>query len=156
MKICKSCKSEIASDAKICPQCKTVQKTPIILYILLGIIFVPMIVGSLSNDSTKDYDKNSTDDKDNLELLEGHVGKSDGNYSYSITGSLKNNTNKEYSYVSIFFYVYDKDGNVLDTCWTNNNGLEANGTWKFTASCFLSDGQSKLVTSYRLKEITGY
>lgn len=53
--------------------------------------------------------------------------------SVTITGKVKNNTNKNYSYVQITFNLYDKDDNLVGTAMDNINNLEANGTWIFNA-----------------------
>ena len=87
-------------------------------------------------------------------MLDGHKGHAESDYSYQITGKLKNNTDRDYSYVQVEFYVNDSNGNMLDTCIGNNSGLEANSTWNFTASYFFGNGDTNKVASYKLKEIT--
>ena len=68
-----------------------------------------------------------------------------------ITGILKNNTNKDYEYLQLSFTLYDADGNVVDTAFTNVNNLKAGGTWKFEAMFFEEN-----VASWELDEITGW
>lgn len=155
MKKCKHCQSEIDDKAKICPHCRKKQGMPIWLIIILVIVGIGFI-GSMGDGESSSNDKpaGTTDNTEKISLLDGHAGRVDDEYSYEITGTLKNNTSKEYSYVEVEFYVYDKDGNMLDTCLANNSGFEANGTWNFTASCFFSNGDSNKVDSYKLKEIT--
>ena len=69
--------------------------------------------------------------KPKFELIGEPVAKKDG--LYTISGILKNNTDKTYSYAQICFNVYDKDGNQLGTAVANVNNLDGNGTWKFEA-----------------------
>ena len=60
--------------------------------------------------------------KPKFELIGEPVAKKDG--LYTISGILKNNTDKTYSYAQICFNVYDKDGNQLGTAIANVNNLE--------------------------------
>ena len=119
----------------------------------MAIVFIFSIAGG-SSETEEKTGKTGTNEK--FTLLEGYNGYVDSEYSYKITGSIKNNKNKEYSYVQVEFYTYDSEGNLLDTCLANNSGLEASGTWKFEASCFFSNGNASDVASYKLKEITGW
>ncbi len=75
-------------------------------------------------------------------------------YSATITGVAKNTTNKNYSYASIEFTVYDADGNNLGTAWTNINNLASGDTWQFEAS--LLSFPSSRPTSYKLVDITAW
>lgn len=155
MKKCKHCQSEIDTNAKVCPNCRKKQSMPkwlIIVLIIVGITIVGSIAGGGSN--SEDKPAGSTSSSEKISLLEGHVGKVESEYSYEITGTLQNNTDRDFSYVQVEFYAYDSDGNLLDTCIGNNSGMEANGKWKFTASCFFSNGDANNVISYKLKEIT--
>lgn len=158
MKKCKHCQSEIDDKAKICPNCRKKQGMPVWLIVILVIVGISVLGSAFGGDSSSDENKpsGSTNPKEELVLLDGHKGQRDGDYTYEVIGSIKNNTDKEYSYVAVEFYAYDADGNMLDTCIANNSGLEANGTWKFRASCWLTDGNAKQVKSYKLKEITGW
>ena len=155
MKKCKHCQTEIDVKAKICPNCRKKQGMPIWLIIILVVIAIALF-GSIAGGESSSNEKptGETTNTEKISLLDGYAGSVDSEYSYEITGTLKNNTNRDYSYVQIEFYVYDSAGNMLDTCLGNNSGLEANGTWNFTASCFFSNGDSYKVASYKLKEIT--
>lgn len=157
MKKCKYCQSNIDTNAKICPNCKKKQGIPKWIIVILIIIGIAVVGSAMSGeDETNDNNNNSnhTNTQEALTLLDDHSGSVDDEYSYKISGTIKNNKDEEYSYVQIEFYAYDKDGNLIDTCLDNNNGLEANGTWKFSATCFLTDGNAKDIASYKLKEIT--
>ncbi len=156
MKKCKHCQSEIDDKAKICPKCRKKQGMPTWLIVILVIVGISILGSAFGGESSSEENKpsGSTEEKEKISLLEGHTGNVESEYSYEISGSLKNNTDKEYTYVQVEFYTYDSEGNLLDTCLANNNGFEANGTWKFTASCFFGDGNAKDVKSYKLKEIT--
>lgn len=153
MKNCKYCQTEIDAKAKICPNCRKKQGMPkwlIIVLIILGISFLASLAGGAGDSE----DKPSGSTQESITLLDGHSGEAKNEYSYEITGTLQNNTNNEYTYISVEFYTYDKDGNLLDTCYANNSGLEAKGKWKFTASCFFTDYNANTVKSYKLKDIT--
>lgn len=74
-----------------------------------------------------------------------------GEFRNDIVGILKNNTNKEYDYLQISFTLYDAQGNVVDTAFTNVNNIKPGGTWKFEAMFFEEN-----VASWELDEITGW
>lgn len=153
-KICKKCKSEIDNGAKICPNCRKKQGMPIWLIVILVIVGISMISSLSSEESNSNNEKAGTTKVDSISLLDGHTGVASNEYSYDINGILQNNTNNEYSYVSVEFYVYDSQGNLLDTCDDYSNGLEPNAKWNFTASCFFENDDSNKVSSYKLKEIS--
>ena len=77
-------------------------------------------------------------------------GSYDG-FAYYVTGTIKNNTNEQYSYVQVTFNLYDADGAQIGTAMSNINNLEENGTWKFKAL-----GGTEKAVSYKLAEITGW
>ena len=122
------------------------------VFILLGIMFG----GDSSESEGSKEQTGTTSTVEKFSLLDGHTGAAKSAYSYEISGTIQNNKDREYSYVQVEFYTYDAEGNMLDTCLANNSGLEANGTWKFNASCFFSDENASQVASYKLKEITGW
>lgn len=132
--------------------------------IIIAIIVVAIIAGVAGSsknptDSTKtnsgNSGKTSTTDNEKFTLEDGHTGSSDEyGMSYTIEGSIKNNTDKQYSYVQVTFNLYDSDGAQIGTALANINNLEANGLWKFKAIGSLENGKS--VASYKLMEITGW
>jgi hypothetical protein len=69
MKICKSCKSEIADDAKKCPQCRADQRNWFgrhkILTVLLAIILLGIIATALGGGSGKDSNNPGSGSSDN-------------------------------------------------------------------------------------------
>lgn len=69
-----------------------------------------------------------------------------------IEGEIKNNTDKNYSYVQVTFNLYDDSGAQTGTAMDNINNLEANGVWKYKAVAFSANGATK----YKLVEITGW
>lgn len=69
-------------------------------------------------------------------------------------GILKNNTDKDKSYVQIEFPVYDSDGNKLGSAFDNISGLKAGTTWKFSAmSVENEEGANIDINDY---EVTGF
>ena len=165
MKKCKHCQSEIDEKAKVCPKCQKKQgisKGIKIFLIILGVIVLVSAFGggSDSEESKKEQIGNTTEKQETKEkftLLEGYNGYP-GDYSigYYIEGYIQNNTNKEYSYVSVEFNLYDADGALIGTALDNVNNLEGNGKWKFKATSLISSDQTQQVASYKLKEITGW
>lgn len=114
-----------------------------LLLLLIGIMFLVFAVGS--GESTKSDGK--------LELVEVSNAYYDGYIAYYIEGTIKNNTDKKYSYAQVTFNLYDSDGSQIGTAIANINDLEPNGTWKFKA---IGSGDGSKVASYKLSEITGW
>lgn len=75
-------------------------------------------------------------------------------YSAKITGVAKNVTNRDFSYASIEYAIYDANGNNLGTALDNINNLLSGDTWRFEANLF-SFPSSKPV-SFKLIEITAW
>ena len=83
-----------------------------------------------------------------LEVLNTST-ESDGMFSY-ITGEIRNNSNKTYSYAQVTINLYNGEtqiGSTLD----NINNLEPGTVWKFRA---LVTDQS--CTAYKIVEVTGF
>jgi hypothetical protein len=86
-----------------------------------------------------------------LELVKCDSGHDDLGSVY-ITGLVRNNTDKDYSYVQILFDIKDKYGSKIDDALANTSGLRAHQTWTFKAY-ILNPENSK---SYRLNKLEGY
>jgi uncharacterized protein YxeA len=125
------------------------------LIVIIVIVICAFVFTNTNDDGKNDPVKTGTTVPitEKFTLEEGFAGYYDGYFAYYIEGFVKNNRNKEYSYVQITFKTYDKDGNTLGSCVDNNSGLDANGRWKFKAICL--DGE-KDIASYKLDEITGW
>lgn len=67
--------------------------------------------------------------KEALELLDDAGETND--YSTTVTGRIRNNSTKNYSYVQAVFNLYDAQSNRVGTALANINGLDAGETWKF-------------------------
>ncbi len=155
MKKCKECGNEISKSAKTCLNCGKKQKKSIgaIIFLIIVIAIIGTAVGS--NNSTTPSSSTATNKQEKFTLEDGHTGSSDQyGLSYTIEGTIKNNTDKQYSYVQVTFNLYDSDGAQIGTALANINNLEQNGLWKFKALGSLGDGKS--VASYKLMEITGW
>lgn len=161
---CKECGEEISSSAKKCPKCGKDQrnffmKHPV-LYTILILIIIGAAAGSGSDNtgttpSTPMTGTTTSTLQEDFTLQEGHTGSTDEyGFSYTVEGSIKNNTNKQYSYVQVTFNLYDADGAQIGSALANINNLEANGLWKFKA--IGSFGEGETVASYKLMEITGF
>lgn len=152
-KKCKYCQSEIDVQAKICPNCRKKQNnvTRNVILGVIGFIFFWAFVLTITDTSpvsTNNSGQNTNVQQDNFSIIE-HSIKNDGYWTY-IIGTIKNNTNKNYSYVQVEINLYDADGNLVNSTFANVNNLEANGTWKFEAMA-----TSEFVT-YEIKDITGW
>lgn len=162
LKICKECGTEVSSKG-VCPKCGKDQRSFFVKHkvftFILILVVIGMIAGTTGNKNTNNnLVETSTTVKEKQEeftLQDGHKGTTDKyGMSYTIEGTIKNNTDKQYSYVQVTFNLYDSDGAQIGTALANINNLEANGLWKFKASGSFGDG--KTVASYKLMEITGW
>lgn len=115
------------------------------------IILIIGIAGAGSNNSltTPSSLLETQQTQEKFSLIDSE-GSHDG-FAYYVTGSIKNNTDKEYSYVQVTFNLYDAEGAQIGTAMANINNLEANGIWKFKAI-----GGTENASSYKLAEITGW
>lgn len=157
---CKSCGKEVADTAKSCPGCGAKVKKPIYKRVWFWVIIVFVVIGLASGGSGESSESSSSNNEktqtttkqEALVLEDGHTGAPDEyGIAYYIEGYIKNNSDKDYSYVQVEFTAYDAEGNILDSCLDNNSGLEANGRWKFKAMC---TADADKIASYKFKEIT--
>ncbi|WP_314989220.1 FxLYD domain-containing protein [uncultured Gemella sp.] len=124
-----------------------VQKKPIykrVWFIILAAIVLILIIQQTTGSKKKDVEvKNSAQEtqKAKYEVSELNVEK-DSFTSY-VTGVLKNNTDKEKSYVQVTIPAYDANGNKVGDVLANVNDLKPNATWKFKATYL---GSEKNVT----------
>ena len=154
MKQCKHCNEQVAKSAKVCPKCGGKLGMPLWAKILIVIVIIGAI-GGLSGETTSNKKEGGSTKSANekFTLLEHSVSDESNQYFMYIEGKIKNNRDRDMTYVQVTFITYDAEGNTLGTCLDNNSGLQANGTWKFKAIC--SEGVDK-IDHYELKEITGY
>ncbi len=109
----------------------------IVLGLLVLVIFAGIYGATKEKDSketVKTTTKSGTEEKKekaSYEITDVKVEKDE--FQTYVTGILKNNTDKEKSYVQIVFSVNDKDGNKVGSALANVNNLEAGKTWKFKA-----------------------
>ena len=100
----------------------------------------------------------SIDSKDKLEItntelvVDSYVIDSTTYYNVYVQGTAKNISNKNYSYASVEFSVYDADNNNLGTALANINNLASGDTWQFNA--MLINTATNAPTSYKLAKIT--
>lgn len=133
------------------------KRLPTWAIVLIVILVIAVIGGATGDDESSATKSNEQTGKtevktEGLELEEGYTGAPDEyGFTYYIEGYIKNNTDKDYSYVQVEFTTYDSEGNTLGTCLDNNSGLEAQGRWKFKAMC---TEEVDKIASYKLKEIT--
>lgn len=73
------------------------------------------------------------EEKEPYTISEENLAKDE--FSAKITGTLTNNTDKDYDYIQIEYNLYDADGAQIGTAFANTNNLKAGGVWKFEALC---------------------
>lgn len=127
-----------------------------IILIIIGVIVLLIGMSSLFSDTAKDKNKSNVKQqkKEKYEIVEQPHIVEEGNQYFKtryIVGTLKNNSQKETSYVQIVFNLYDKDGNVIGSAMTNINHIEKDGTWKFKAIITTQN-----FSSFKLKSISGF
>ncbi len=135
--------------------------TIIIVFVVLGIIGAALGGG---NDNSNQQSVNASnpingesvpvnsepkqEKKPDLELLSAEpLSEQYVNY---IAGTIKNNTNKEYSYVQVEINLY-KGETLIGSTLANVNNLGAGETWQFKAVVLEDEADS-----FKIKDITGF
>ncbi|MGP1410396.1 MAG: FxLYD domain-containing protein [Peptoanaerobacter stomatis] len=176
LKKCNTCGADIATSAKTCPSCGASNKKSIFkkswFWIIIIIIISSYDFQIAENDTSKTsttsgkYTETVAENKETVveeienpnlidgkfELLNGETTLLNDGYFTYIVGSLRNTTDKTYSYAQITFNIYDADGAQIDTAMDNINNWEAGGIWKFKAM-LLDNGN---VVSYKLMNISAF
>jgi len=88
--------------------------------------------------------------QDALTLVESHVETGDYGARY-VVGTIKNNVNKQFTYVQVTINEYDSSGAQVGSTLANTNNLEAYGTWKFKAYVLDKDA-----TDFKVMTATAY
>ncbi|MBQ6135306.1 MAG: hypothetical protein IJI60_03205 [Bacilli bacterium] len=152
-KQCKACQEKINKKATKCPHCGAKQGglPTIVKVIIIVVVIFACVIGCMKScanavnetideinsgeSATEASPSNSTNETTPKEEKFTYTIDTQYNdmFSYYIEGTVKNNKNKEYSYVSIEFVCYDIAGNNLGTALDNTNNLLGNQTWKYKA-----------------------
>ncbi len=88
--------------------------------------------------------------QDTLTLVESHVETGDYGTRY-VVGTIKNNVNKQFTYVQVTINEYDSSGAQIGSTLANANNLEPYGTWKFKAPVLDKDA-----TDFKVMTATAY
>ncbi|MEI7814714.1 MAG: FxLYD domain-containing protein [Coriobacteriia bacterium] len=68
-----------------------------------------------------------------------------------VTGTVVNNSDKNYGYVQVAINLYDAQGAQVGSTMANINNLAPGGTWKFKAPIL-----EEACTSFKVKDVTGF
>ena len=129
---------------------KTINIVTCILLAVIGLVFTTFAIVNLINMSPSTKDKLEIT---NTELVvDSYVIDSTTYYNVYVQGTAKNISNKNYSYASVEFSVYDADNNNLGTALANINNLASGDTWQFNA--MLINTATSAPTTYKLVKIT--
>ena len=129
---------------------KTINIVTCILLAVIGLVFTTFAIVNLINMSPSTKDKLEIT---NTELVvDSYVIDSTTYYNVYVQGTAKSISNKNYSYASVEFSVYDADNNNLGTALANINNLASGDTWQFNA--MLINTATSAPTTYKLVKIT--
>jgi len=111
-----------------------------------------------SNPVTGRSNSNTNSDKDaSFEWVENARLEKDNSYTFiedrNIVGSIRNISNKTFSYVLIEFIIYDSSGNQLGTALDSISNFKSGNVWQFKASGLLDMNK---VTRFEFLKITTY
>jgi hypothetical protein len=109
----------------------------LLLLLLCGAMFLTFAVGSSSESSSESPSK-VKEEKFSYTVDNSYADS----FAYYIEGTVTNNTDREFSYVSISFICYDAAGNNLGTALDNTNNLLGKQTWKYKAMFLGSDSNA--------------
>lgn len=91
------------------------------------------------------FDANGMATKIEKYELVGKVSVKDMGFYETITGIVRNNTNRKCGYLRIKFDLYDSSGAKVGSASDSINDIEAGGTWRFEADAFVDFSRWKLV-----------
>ncbi|MGE5550536.1 MAG: FxLYD domain-containing protein [Bacteroidota bacterium] len=126
--------------------CLTVIGVLVALFIAIGILAA--LFGDDGTSPASGQMASITDSTPDLEYL-GDAKVVSDDFNRYITGTVKNNSKREYEYVQIEFNLYDKFGTQIGSTFDNLNNLEPGGTWKFKAMILEDEA-----ASFKYKNIT--
>lgn len=121
-----------------------------LFFILLGIVGAFMGQDDSGTPSSTNPPENASTkvSQPKLEVLE-HSVISDGYFKY-VTGKIRNNTNKTYSYAQVSINLYNGES-LLESTLDNINNLGPGQVWEFKAPVLNND-----FTEYQIVEVTGF
>lgn len=102
-----------------------------------------------TSPSTPPRDYSSKPSKPDLEVL-NYSSKSE-QYARYVVGTVRNNSDRSYSYVQVEINLLDKSGNVVGSTLANVNNLGPGETWKFKAIILEDEARS-----FEIKDVTGW
>ena len=154
-KLCKKCKEIINKKATKCPHCGAKQGVKVWLIILIILVLIGILSPSDNSSDNDNSNNNSTNNQVQIKEKFTHTITDEYNdtFTHYIEGTVKNNRDKDYSYVQIEFICYDKNGNNIGTAIDNTNNLLGGQTWKFKAMGLFVDTTADHCEFY---EITGW
>ena len=88
--------------------------------------------------------------KPDLELLDHKTERGDFGMTH-ITGRVKNNRSRRYSYVQAQLAIYNEAGEQIETTMANAAGLDAGGVWRFKAHVMAPEW-----SRYKITDLTGW
>ncbi len=169
---CSNCGKEIKDGSKFCDGCgasveggadnaslrseqpkKKMHGCLKAFLIFIGISFVFGIIGSLhdsSGQSQTPVSTNTVQKKADLELVESSFCQLDYGVK-GVCGTIKNNSDKTYSYAQVSINLYDASENLIGSTLANINNLAPQKQWKFQA--IISEDNP---ASYKVEDITGF
>ncbi len=110
-----------------------------------------------ATDSAEKADKSEKKEapkKERLTLDKGWKLDRSNPYMTQVVGTVSNNSGKAINgYIQITFSALDADGANVGDCLDNANTVDANGKWKFKATC---TGDSADIATVRFKDISGF
>lgn len=114
-------------------------KKKAIIFIIIAVILVAGIAScSTTGDSgsgNSETSSSTTEEKNDL-VLDGEISSYNDDVDWiHFEGVIKNNSEKEMSYVEIEVILYDENDTQIGTALDNTTTLKAGGTWKFDATC---------------------
>lgn len=134
--------------------------------IVLGIVIVLVAigaVGSMGGNGSSDESsvpaaasseqEKTQDQAQDPYTITDEAEDTSNQFSYKITGTLTNNTDRKKEYIQIEYTLYDADGNQVGTALANTNNLKAGGTWKFEAVGSVAPDK---VASWERADVSGF
>lgn len=157
--VCPNCKHPVEDQAIFCPHCdynfpnyqkpavKSRQKTnkkpnqalwTFVIFAIVFLLVIPIKKKLFPENETKIQATNTTTTQEKFEPLQINENltvtdfSTDRNLlSVTVSGTIKNTGDKDFSFVSISFGFYDSNGNKIDDKSDSITTLNSGETWKF-------------------------
>lgn len=143
VKLCPKCKMEIPKKATMCPHCQSRIGGFSLSSVLAAVVIIIIVIVGIGTIATSG-DKSGGDI--GTVHLEGKCSTEVDEFGVRYyTGTIRNDTSRNYTYVDVTIGFYDENGVKLGSGLDNVLNLGSGETWKFSVVCMYDNAKSAKV-----------